>query len=97
MKIALFREPVYAPCSYIVARQTPAGDYDPYDENYTVLIDLDFDFPSLAQAFGCDVKDDDIDAARRALDTISNDFRFTVTPALEVENTSFFSAQSENF
>lgn len=96
MKIALFREPVYAPCSYIVARQTPAGDYDPYDENYTVLIDLDFDFPSLAQAFGCDVEDDDIDAARRALDTISNDSRFTVTPALEVEDTSFFSNQSEN-
>lgn len=64
----------YAPGAYIIARVfgTPGHyDWDERDESNTVLVQVDYDFPSLARTFGWRGTGENIEAARRYLDRVS--------------------------
>lgn len=56
MEIRLMRDSAYAPCAYLVVRQNADGAWDTRDESNTVLVQLDWDFPSLARDFGWDFR-----------------------------------------
>lgn len=50
--IMLCRDAAYAPCCYIIAREKEPGVFDTRDEGNTVLIQTDWDYPSVATTFG---------------------------------------------
>jgi len=50
--IKLCRDPTWAPGSFILARKRADGSFDYRDEVNSVLIQLDWDFPSVAETFG---------------------------------------------
>ena len=50
--IRITRDPAFAPCAFIIMR----APFDPRDEANTVLIQTDWDYPSVASAFGFDMK-----------------------------------------
>lgn len=57
-KIAVATDAQYAPCSYLICRvlnpDAEPGQYDwtLYNEEHTVLVQTDYDFPGLARTFG---------------------------------------------
>lgn len=50
--IKLYRGGRFAPGCYIIARQRADGSFDMHDEASTVLVQLDYDRPAVARAFG---------------------------------------------
>lgn len=55
MLITVDRDPSYAPCGYLVCQVTGAPghrDWDTRDDDRTVLVQTDWDFPGLAASFG---------------------------------------------
>jgi hypothetical protein len=72
--IAVDRDSSYAPCSFIICRvlNPEAGegsyDWDTRDEDNTVLVQTDWDYPNIARTFGWEGHDDDISGAADFLD-----------------------------
>ena len=58
-RIALDRDPEYAPVGYLICKVDDEGCWETRDEN-TILIDSDWDFPSLASWFGFEYSGKDI-------------------------------------
>ena len=52
MRIAIDRDPGYAPCSYLLCGVDDEGDYSTRDDDSTILFDSDWSFPSLAGLYG---------------------------------------------
>lgn len=51
--IAIDRNTAYTPCCFIVCRVNPIdGDYSTRDEGGTVLVQSDWDWPTVAEQFG---------------------------------------------
>jgi hypothetical protein len=46
----------YAPCCYILAREREDGTYDAQDDANTILVQTDWDWPSIAGTFGWGMK-----------------------------------------
>jgi len=74
--IAVDRDPSYAPCSYLICRvlnpEVGPGkyDWDTRDEDNTVLVQSDWDWPGLASSFGwcpcdCGFTDGTVDCEHR--------------------------------
>ena len=60
----------YAPCCYIICKVDKHGNWDEYDEENTLLVQTDWDFPGTACAFGfvpcyCGETDGTVDCAHR--------------------------------
>jgi hypothetical protein len=58
--IAIDRDPSYAPCSYLLCvaeKEAGSEDYgwNTRDDSKTVLVQVDFDYPGIAQSFGWDM------------------------------------------
>ena len=79
--ITVDRDPGYAPCSYLICRvrNTMAGkDWDTRDEENTVLVQTDWDFPGVASTFGwvpcfCNETDGTVDCRHKtALEMITS-------------------------
>lgn len=52
-KITIDRDPQYAPCCLIICRVDPQDhSYNTRDEDATVLIQSDFEWPAVARTFG---------------------------------------------
>lgn len=51
-KITVERGGNYAPCSYIICKVDENGNWDKHNEEQTVLVQVDWDFPPLASNFG---------------------------------------------
>lgn len=49
-RITVDRDPAYAPCSYLICKV--GGDWDTRDDERTVLVQTDWDYPGLASTFG---------------------------------------------
>ena len=67
-RIAVDRDPGYAPCCYLVCRVDSRGNWDTRDEANTVLVQTDWDWPGVARTFGWDGDDGDITDAGAFLD-----------------------------
>lgn len=52
MHYAVLRDPVYAPCAFLICRSRVQDEWDTRDDKNTVLVDSDWDFPRLAGSFG---------------------------------------------
>jgi hypothetical protein len=52
MRIKLMRDSAFAPCCYIIVRERADGTFDARDEASTLLIQTDWDYPSVARSFG---------------------------------------------
>ena len=84
--IAIDRDETYAPGCFILCRvlNPEAGngryDWDTRDEENTVLVQTDFDFPSVARAFGWAEDESDIQAAANFLDTCVEEGRVAEDP-----------------
>lgn len=75
--IALERDPGYAPCCYLICRlvgEPGSLDWDTRDEENTVLIQTDWDWPGVARTFGWDGDDDDVSGAGDYLDDVAGAF-----------------------
>ena len=72
--ITVDRDPDYAPCCFLICKVTgQAGSFDwnTRDENSTVLVQTDYDWPGLARNFGWTGVDTDIELAGEYLDRIA--------------------------
>lgn len=62
MKIGLFRDPTYAPCSFLIIKVDENNHALPYrgaaNEANSVLIQTDWDHPGVARTFGFTGKND---------------------------------------
>jgi hypothetical protein len=52
VRVTVDRDSSYAPCSYLLCAVDADGNWDTRDDSRTVLIDSDWDYPSIAQYFG---------------------------------------------
>lgn len=50
-RIRLMRDGLFAPCCFVIVKEV-RGKFDIFDEANTVLVQLDYDFPGVAQTFG---------------------------------------------
>jgi hypothetical protein len=50
--IHLCRDSSFAPCCYIIARERADGTHDARDESNTILVQAEWDYPSVARNFG---------------------------------------------
>ena len=93
--IAVDRDDEYAPGCFLVCRVTnPAAgpghyDWDTRDEDNTVLIQFDHQYPSLARAFGWDGDDSDLASAAVHLDSC-------VEEARVIEDPGYFDTESRD-
>jgi hypothetical protein len=84
--IAIDRDEGFAPGCFILCRVTnpEAGpgkyDWDEHDEERTLLIQTDYDFPGLARSFGWNGDDSDIQGAAEYLDRCVEDGSVTEDP-----------------
>lgn len=60
-KITVVTDPSYAPGCFIICRVKRNGHYNPRDEENTILVQTDWDFPGLASTFGWSVKNFQLD------------------------------------
>lgn len=70
-KITIVRDPYYAPCCYLICRIGTDGQWNTKDDNNTVLVQSDYDWPSIAGTFGWTGDPDDLEqisAAGKYLD-----------------------------
>lgn len=68
-RIAVFHDPSYAPCSFLLTREVN-GAFDYFDEANTRLVQIDFDFPGVAANLGfvpcsCGATDGTVDCEHR--------------------------------
>ena len=52
MKCLITRDRAYAPCCFILCRIDEQGNWNARDEANTILIQTDWDFPSIASCLG---------------------------------------------
>jgi hypothetical protein len=84
--IAIARDDAFAPACFILCRvkNPEAGpgkyDWDERDEENTLLIQTDHDFPGLARTFGWDGDDPDIPGAAEYLDRSVDDAKVVEDP-----------------
>ncbi len=70
-KITVDRDPYYASCCYLICKVDENGNWNTRDERSTILVQTDWDWPSIAANFGWTGDLDDpeqIPAAREYLD-----------------------------
>lgn len=68
-KICITRDPVYAPCGYLICRVRDNGTWNIRADD-TILVQTDWEFPSLAAALGfipceCGYTDGTVDCAHK--------------------------------
>ncbi len=61
MQIIIDRDPSYAPCCYLICQVDERGHWNTRDEATTVLVQSDWDWPSLASNFGWEPCHDETD------------------------------------
>ena len=69
-QVVVERDSDYAPCCYLICKVDNRGEWDTRDESRTILVQTDWDYPSLASCVGyvcCDCGDTDgtIDCAHK--------------------------------
>lgn len=87
--IAIDRDPSYAPCCYVLCQCTGDPglmDWDTRDEEHTILVQTDWDYPGIARSFGWEGDDRDIEGAADYLDDC-------VTWGKTVEDPGYFSGE----
>ena len=75
----------YAPCSYLIVKTNG----DPYKEKDTVLVQLDWDYPGIADSMGlrpcCDNTDGTIDCEHKTVNEMISNAREFIDNNLEIE------------
>lgn len=73
-KVVVDRDRSYAPIGYLICLVGSEGNWNTRDENQTVLVDTDWDYPGLASSLGyvpcpdCGDTDGTVDCAHRTAD-----------------------------